>query len=162
MEPVPSATAAFDLLETFTPDAVLAHFPLAGWSPEEFLAQLQQINPSIPVILADPEGGLEDAVRLTRLGAYHYFGKCLSTAAVAEQLENAVEHRRSQEPSLLGSRLSAEPWRKWLVGESRPMQKVVQIIRLVGSRRCTVLICGETGTGKEMAARCWSACTPSA
>ncbi len=149
VELAPSVATAFDLLETSTPDAVVAHFPLAGWSPEELLAQLQHINPSVPVILADPEGGLEDAVRLIRLGAYHYFGKCLSAAAVAEQLENAVEHRRTLELSLLGARVSAEPWRKWLVGESRAMQKVVQIIRLVGSRRCTVLICGETGTGKE-------------
>jgi DNA-binding NtrC family response regulator len=162
VELAPSVATAFDLLETSTPDAVVAHFPLAGWSPEELLAQLQHINPSVPVILADPEGGLEDAVRLTRLGAYHYFGKCLSAAAIAEQLENAVEHRRTLELSLLGARVSAEPWRKWLVGESRAMQKVVQIIRLVGSRRCTVLICGETGTGKEMAARALHAASPRA
>jgi transcriptional regulator with GAF, ATPase, and Fis domain len=46
-----------------------------------------------------------------------------------------------------------EPWRRFLVGESPRLEQVTQIIRLVAARRCTVLIDGETGTGKEMAAR---------
>ena len=46
-----------------------------------------------------------------------------------------------------------EPWRRFLVGESAPLEQVTHIIRLVAARRCTVLIDGETGTGKEMAAR---------
>ncbi len=44
-------------------------------------------------------------------------------------------------------------WRRTLVGQSRGIQKVAEVIRLVGPRRCTVLITGETGTGKEIAAR---------
>jgi transcriptional regulator with GAF, ATPase, and Fis domain len=48
---------------------------------------------------------------------------------------------------------NCEPWRSLLVGESRPMQAVIETIRLIGGRRCTVLIGGETGTGKELAAR---------
>jgi transcriptional regulator with GAF, ATPase, and Fis domain len=46
-----------------------------------------------------------------------------------------------------------EPWRRFLVGDSTPLEEVTHIIRLVAQRRCTVLIDGETGTGKEMAAR---------
>ena len=44
-------------------------------------------------------------------------------------------------------------WRRNLIGQSRAIQKVAEVIRLVGPRRCTVLITGETGTGKEVAAR---------
>jgi len=44
-------------------------------------------------------------------------------------------------------------WRRGLIGQSRAIQKVAEIVRLVGPRRCTVLITGETGTGKEVAAR---------
>src|SRR4051794_20028866 len=44
-------------------------------------------------------------------------------------------------------------WRKFMVGSSSAMEHVFRIISLVGPRRCTVLISGETGTGKEMAAR---------
>ena len=46
-----------------------------------------------------------------------------------------------------------EPWRKFLVGGSRAMLRTIEVIRLVGGRRSTVLITGETGTGKEMVAR---------
>jgi transcriptional regulator with GAF, ATPase, and Fis domain len=46
-----------------------------------------------------------------------------------------------------------EPWRRNLIGESRPMQQIVERIRLVAPRRSTVLITGETGTGKEIVAR---------
>jgi transcriptional regulator with GAF, ATPase, and Fis domain len=46
-----------------------------------------------------------------------------------------------------------EPWREFLVGNSPELPQVVEIIRLVANRRCTVLISGETGTGKEMVAR---------
>ncbi len=49
--------------------------------------------------------------------------------------------------------LQPEPWRHFLIGESRSMQKIFQIIRLVAARRSTVLITGETGTGKEVVAR---------
>ncbi|MBI4877666.1 MAG: sigma-54-dependent Fis family transcriptional regulator [Acidobacteria bacterium] len=55
-----------------------------------------------------------------------------------------------------------EAWRKFLVGESRAMQEVVETIRLVGPRRSTVLITGETGTGKELVARAIHAASPRA
>ena len=53
----------------------------------------------------------------------------------------------------LAEAVSREPWEHLLVGESPELRQVSQIIRLVGARRATVLITGETGTGKEVAAR---------
>ena len=52
-----------------------------------------------------------------------------------------------------GLAVAAEPWRKLLVGQSSELEDVANIVRLVAPRRCTVLISGETGTGKEMVAR---------
>jgi DNA-binding NtrC family response regulator len=46
-----------------------------------------------------------------------------------------------------------EPWRRFLVGDSAAMQTILQVVRLVGPRKCTVLLTGETGTGKEMVAK---------
>jgi len=134
-------------------DAVVAGFPAANWTPEEFLEQVHRLEPSLPVMILDPRSTLGDAVRLTRLGAFHVFGTQWSAEELSQRLEAAVEDRRSRELGTLNLRLSHEPWRRWLVGESRALQKVVEIVRLVGARRCTVLITGETGTGKEMAAR---------
>ncbi len=80
-------------------------------------------------------------------------------------IEQAIESRRTQGlvrlagslGGTLGVNLSGnqgrEEWAGLLVGESREMRQVSHIIRMVGSRRATVLITGETGTGKELAAR---------
>jgi transcriptional regulator with GAF, ATPase, and Fis domain len=56
----------------------------------------------------------------------------------------------------------SEPWRKLLVGASRAMLRTIEVIRLVGARRSTVLITGETGTGKEMVARAFHLSGPRA
>ncbi len=45
------------------------------------------------------------------------------------------------------------PWRRFLIGQSRPMLEICDIIHLIAAKRCTVLITGETGTGKEVIAR---------
>jgi transcriptional regulator with PAS, ATPase and Fis domain len=55
-----------------------------------------------------------------------------------------------------------QPWRVFLVGNSRPMLELAEIIQLVGPRRCTVLITGETGTGKELVARALHLASPRA
>jgi len=61
----------------------------------------------------------------------------------------ALTDRRKLQPE----QTTVPEWRRTLVGQSRGIQKVAEVIRLVGPRRCTVLITGETGTGKEIAAR---------
>jgi len=76
-------------------------------------------------------------------------------------LENAMEETHGRKRALKRAS-NAEPWRSLLVGESRAMQTVVETIRLIGERRCTVLITGETGTGKEMAARALHLASPRA
>ena len=82
------------------------------------------------------------------LGAFHVFeqGDATSLLYLAANSKWAQEAGRIR----LGE---PEPWRRLLIGESRPMQQVVEKIRLVAQRRCTVLITGETGTGKELVAR---------
>ncbi len=134
-------------------DVILAYFPLTGWEPHQLLEDLQRENPSVPVIVRDPEGTFADAVRLTKLGAFHFLGAKVPENELLYAIEAAVDYRRTRQLALFGAAISNEPWRKHLVGDSRAMRNVGQIIRMVGPRRCTVLITGETGTGKEMAAR---------
>jgi transcriptional regulator with GAF, ATPase, and Fis domain len=65
----------------------------------------------------------------------------------------AANTKHAAEYSAEGMEHDAEPWRHLLIGASRPMQQVAQCVRLVAPRRSTVLITGETGTGKEIVAR---------
>jgi DNA-binding NtrC family response regulator len=153
LETVSDPDAAFSQLRQSDFGALLACFPLDGWTPGEVLAEAQRANPAVPVILRDSSGTMDEAVRLTKLGAYHYIGGDIAPLDLTSLLESAVEWRRSCGVFSLGQAVEDEPWSRFLVGCSRPMRNVMEIIRLVGPRKCTVLICGETGTGKELVAR---------
>jgi DNA-binding NtrC family response regulator len=153
VECVSSGLAGLERLKTCSYDAVVAALPMEDWTGEELLEEIGRVNAMVPVVLRDREGSMTEAVRLVKLGAYHYFGAQFHQEDLSRVVESAVEYHRSRQLALLGSSLTRESWRGMLVGESQPMQNIAQIIRLVGGRRCTVLITGETGSGKEMIAR---------
>jgi DNA-binding NtrC family response regulator len=134
-------------------DALVACFPLGGWLPEELLEEVQRRDPQLPVFVSDPAAGLADAVRLSKLGAEDCMGANFDLDALANRIGAAVEDRRSRELLSLGRAAATEPWRHLLAGASKAIQNVCHIVRLIGNRRCTVLITGETGTGKELVAR---------
>lgn len=153
VEVVHSAWAALDSLVHSTYDAVVAHFPAPEWTAEEWLEEVLRVQPLMPVLIREAEPRFERAVRLTRMGAFHYLGDPLDSDALSGLLEEAVRWRRQCERARYGGDPGAEPWRRLLIGESRAMRRIVETIRLVARRRCTVLITGDTGTGKEVVAR---------
>jgi DNA-binding NtrC family response regulator len=136
---------------------VLVTADMADTSRVELLETIHAIDPSLAVVFWDPELSPAQGVRLFRAGAYFCFGCQDSAETVRECVESAMEEKRGRE-----SAAGVEPWRSFLVGESRAMETVVETIRLIGNRRCTVLIGGETGTGKEIAARALHAAGPRA
>lgn len=106
--------------------------------------------PVMVVFLLDETATLADAVRLMKLGAYHAMdGKDIGDE-LAQVLERAKEEVRCR---TLVKCSDNRNWRSLSVGESAPMRDLARIVELVASRRCTVLITGETGTGKEVTAR---------
>jgi DNA-binding NtrC family response regulator len=152
---VSSADEGLDLLRLQDFDVVLVSLPLAdygaepdaGISPARLLEELQRAQPGTPVILHAPCATITEAVRLLRLGAFHVYAHGDATSL----LFLAANAKWAQE----ASPLSAEPesGHRFLIGDSRPMQQIAQQIRLVAPRRSTILITGETGTGKELVAR---------
>ena len=148
-----NADEALDGMQGESPDVVFAEFPLAGWESSELLEAIQQINPRLPVIIREPEGTVADAVRLVKLGAYHFMTGTLDENELISRLEMAAEKCRLRKMASGMGRPEFEPWKHLLVGDSRSMRDVEEIIRLAGPKRSTVLISGETGTGKEVVAR---------
>jgi DNA-binding NtrC family response regulator len=102
------------------------------------------------IFLVDHSTPLHEAVRLTKMGAYHVMDGQAGDDELTQALERVKEEISSRE---LAKCDDHETWRSLSVGDSAPMRDLARIIELVASRRCTVLITGETGTGKEMAAR---------
>jgi len=119
------------------------------------------VDPQIPVLFWDRDLCAREAISLVREGAFTCHGPRDSWPAVLESVKQACEEKERRDQARRGSD-APEPWRLKLVGESPAMEDVANTIRLVGPFRCTVLITGETGTGKEMAARALHAASPRA
>jgi len=143
---------ALEQLRSSSCDVVVVSLPLEGCSTEDLLEQIQRFDACLPVIIYDPEGTPADAVRLIRLGAFHFLAGD-DVEEFRQVLAWATESRRARNLAAQAPGISAEPWRKSLVGECSAMQQLLQMIRLIGPRRSTVLISGETGAGKELVAR---------
>jgi DNA-binding NtrC family response regulator len=142
-------------------DCVVLTGKLPGITRVEILEAIHRVQPDLGVVVWDAEMGAAEAVRLIRAGAYHCFGYRDGADALSECLENAAEEKRSRQRKRTAASAS-ERWKDFLIGESAAMVSVCETIRLVGPRRCNVLISGETGTGKEMAARALHMASPRA
>jgi DNA-binding NtrC family response regulator len=141
------AEDGLELLRLQDFDVVLVSLPLADCAcPISLLEVLQQAQPGTPIVLRAPEASATEVVRLLRLGAFHVFADGDSTSL----LYLAANAKWAQEASVAA--IESDTGRL-LIGESRPMRQIAEQIRLVAPRRATVLISGETGTGKELAAR---------
>lgn len=123
--------------------AVVLASPAGDPRTLELLEYIQTNTPAVPVLVHDPAASPADAVRLSRLGAHQFFSNDREGVMLLDQLRQTQTQQKN----------STEEWEKQLIGQSPAMRQVRQVIRLVAQRRATVLITGETGTGKELAAR---------
>jgi DNA-binding NtrC family response regulator len=132
-------------------DCIFVSVQLPDLHPVEMLEFFQSINATVPVIFWEEEMAVSTALQLIRAGAYHC-SNAAGQASVREYIDRALDEKRCRDRARKRTE-SNETWRAHLVGESREMEAVADTIRQIGPRRCTILISGETGTGKEMAAR---------
>lgn len=134
-------------------DAVLTDRRMPGRSGLELLAELRSRNPEVPVLVITAYGSVEDAVEAMRAGAFGYVAKPVDLDALALQLERALEHRQ-----LLGeNRRLRERLERYddpsPVAESPAMRAVLGRLARVAPTEATVLVTGESGSGKELVAR---------
>jgi DNA-binding NtrC family response regulator len=127
---------------------IVLDLPACSGFVQEILAAAQKTIRPLPVLILDRERSLDESLIGPAFGLFqHLLGE-----RTAEEIAAGVS-AALQSASQKGSLESQESWNRLLVGESQPMRELRAIIRLAGPRQSTVLITGETGTGKERVAQ---------
>ena len=147
-------TAALRALERGSYDAALLDIRMPGISGIEVLGQIKQISPDTQVIILTGQATVDTAVQALRLGAYDYLTKPCKWAELEVLLQRIGERRDlSNKTAALETRLKNAEGAPLLIGETPAMQQVRRLIDTIAPSEATVMILGETGTGKELVAR---------
>lgn len=139
---------------------VLLDMNMPGMDGHATLSRLHEVHPSLPVILLTAYGTVGSAVEAMKRGAFDYLTKPADNDELILTLDRAWEYSRLQEENQrLRSELSGGDALRPLVGNSRAMRLIHDLIRQAGPSEATVLISGESGTGKELIAEALHACS---
>jgi DNA-binding NtrC family response regulator len=146
--------AALKTLEKSTFDAAILDLRMPGMTGIEVLEQLKQVTPDTEAIVMTGHASMETAIDAVRLGAFDYITKPCKLAEIEAILCRVAEKRELEHKNLaLQSRVRAAEGPSTLVGDSPAMTGVHRLLATVAPTESTVLILGETGTGKELVAR---------
>jgi DNA-binding NtrC family response regulator len=145
-----SAEQALELVRGADPDLVLTDLQMEGLGGMELLARLRRSYPEIPVIVVTAHGTVENAVEAMRRGAHDFVTKPFDRDQVLELVAKAHRQAASGRREFQGPLVDGE--RCGIVGDSPAMQRLKRAIEKVAASPATVLIRGETGTGKELVA----------
>jgi two-component system nitrogen regulation response regulator NtrX len=133
------------------PDAVLLDIKMPRMDGLEVLAELRKRDAELPVVMISGHGTIQTAVEATRLGAFDFMEKPLERDRVLLVLRNALERRRLAVENR-DLKLSFEE-RFRMVGETKALREVQEAIGRAAPTKASVLITGESGSGKELVAR---------
>ncbi len=148
-----SAEDGIALLGRYAPALVITDLKLPGASGLELVEEARARRPNCPVLVITAHASVDTAVEAMRLGAFHYLQKPLSVDTILVEVEKALEHGRVlAERARLRERLSAEQGLGRILGESPAAVAMREMILEVAPTDSTVLVTGETGTGKELVA----------
>jgi DNA-binding NtrC family response regulator len=149
-----SGRAALKVLEKSTFDAAILDLKMPGMSGIELLQHLKQVQPDVEAVIQTGFATQETAIEALRLGAFDYITKPCKMAEIEAILGRIAEKRELTHKAMaLQTRVEAAEGHAVLVGRSPAMQAVHRLIATVAPTDSTVMILGETGTGKELVAR---------
>jgi DNA-binding NtrC family response regulator len=149
-----SGEDAIERLNAFAFDILLTDLRLPGMDGRRVLDEAFSRYPDIIAVVITGFGSVREAVEVTRLGAEGFITKPFQFEELLHVLQTAVERRRLRaENAYLREQLRGRHRLGGIIGQSPVVLRLIDLIETVATTASTVLITGETGTGKELAAR---------
>ena len=135
-------------------DAIVTDQNMPGMNGVEFVQRMKKRAPEIPVIIMTAYASIDSAIEATRLGAFSYISKPFKLTEFEVTLQKAIQLRSLKKENQDLKQSVKSGWRFGkLIGKSRLMREVFELIDRVSGANSTVLVTGESGTGKELVAR---------
>ncbi len=135
-------------------DVILLDLLMPGLDGIQVLKGIKKIDPQAVIIIITAYASVESAIAAMKIGAYDYIQKPFKHEELLLTIKRAIEHKTLQDENI---RLKDELTRKFgfenIIGKSKPMLKIFELIKATAPTRSTILIQGESGTGKELVAR---------
>ena len=144
-----SADLMLQRLEYDQPAVVVSDIRMPGTDGMELLGKLQQLAPELPVIIMTAHSDLDSAVNAFKRGAFEYLPKPFDINDAVALISRALEHAKSRRPA---SKPQIQPLSPEIIGEAPAMQEVFRAIGRLARSSISVLINGQSGTGKELVA----------
>jgi two-component system, NtrC family, response regulator HydG len=145
---------ALDKITNFDFDAVITDLRMKEMDGLGLLQEIHSQNPLLPVILITAFGSIEAAVEAIKEGATNFIPKPFKMLTLKTIVDKAIDQKRMMEENRF---LKEELGEKYsfhnIIGKSKEMQLIFQLIRQIAGSQSNVLIEGESGTGKELVAR---------
>ena len=149
-----NADQAFTLMESETFDLVLTDLRMPGKSGLKVIDKALALKNSPPVIMMTAYGNVPSAVEAMKRGAYDFLTKPVNLEKLEILMKRALESKSLQtEVESLHERLDVKYSFEGIIGNSKELKEVIERVKLVAPSRASVLIEGETGTGKERIAQ---------
>ena len=153
VEAYATGEAGLSAVASNEPEVVLSDLKMPGMDGMEVLRRLQEIDSTIPVIMLTAFGSIEEAVKAMRCGAHDYLTKPYNRDELKLALERSLERRRLLlENQTLRAQLRDRTQGVEIVHASPAMRKILELIKRIAPTDATVLITGESGTGKQVIA----------
>ncbi len=154
VEEAADGDTAVGMIRQYPYDVIITDLRLPGIPGEKILQEALSIFPETIVIIMTGFGNIQTAVEAIRMGAYDYLPKPFQLDEMVMRVEKGLTERYLKlENSQLRSELQGKYQGSNLIGNSPPMQQIYRMIGMIADKTSTVLIVGETGTGKELIAK---------
>ncbi|MEW6349334.1 MAG: sigma-54 dependent transcriptional regulator [Thermodesulfobacteriota bacterium] len=150
------AETALEMIRLGIPELVISDVKMPEMDGIELLRRAKKLDPDLPVLMITAWGAIDGAVEAMKIGAFDYLAKPLDMKLLTEKVRLALKGKRKpadKRPPVPTDRNESIRALHEMMGPSDAVKRIVEDVRLVCLSNFSVLILGETGTGKELVAR---------